>query len=71
MNRILIFVFITLVSLTSLSVSAVDVVLTMDRSLSMKGNDPDRESIKGAELFTDLLDSNDQLALTTFAQSSE
>ncbi|PQJ95646.1 vWA domain-containing protein [Chromatium okenii] len=71
MNRILIFVFITLVSLTSLSVSAVDVVLTMDRSLSMKGNDPDRESIKGAELFTELLDSNDQLALTTFAQSSE
>jgi Mg-chelatase subunit ChlD len=71
MNRTLTLFFITLFSLISLSASAVDVVLTMDRSLSMKGNDPDRESIKGAELFTELLDSNDQLALTTFAQSSE
>ncbi|MBK1693835.1 hypothetical protein CKO09_03645 [Chromatium weissei] len=71
MNRILFGFLITLFSLISFSISAADVVLTMDRSLSMKGNDPERESIKGAQLFTELLSDNDQLGLTTFAQSSE
>lgn len=71
MSRTFVFVFTTLFGLINLPVGAVDVVLTMDRSLSMKGNDPDRESIKGAELFTELLGNDDQLALTTFAQNSE
>ncbi|WP_295408670.1 vWA domain-containing protein [uncultured Thiocystis sp.] len=52
-------------------VDAVDVVLTLDRSLSMKGNDPNRDSLKGAELFSELLGAEDRLALTTFAQESE
>lgn len=50
---------------------AVDVVLTLDRSLSMQGNDPNRDSIKGAELFAELLGADDRLGLTTFALQSQ
>ncbi|AFL76299.1 vWA domain-containing protein [Thiocystis violascens] len=57
--------------LTCMPAEAVDVVLTLDRSLSMKANDPNRDSTKGAELFGELLGAEDRLALTTFAQESE
>jgi hypothetical protein len=71
MIRTFTLIFISILIFFSLPVTAVDVVLTLDRSLSMKGNDPDRESIKGAELFGQLLSAQDRLALTSFAQSSE
>lgn len=57
--------------LTCMPAEAVDVVLTLDRSLSMQANDPQRDSLKGAELFSELLGAEDRLGLTTFAQESE
>lgn len=57
--------------LATLPTAAADVLLTLDRSLSMKGNDPSRASINGAKLFAELLSADDRLALTTFAQDSE
>ncbi len=57
--------------MTAIPASAIDVILTLDRSLSMMGNDPRRDSIKGAELFSELLSADDRLGLTTFAENSE
>ncbi len=54
-----------------LPAAAVDVVLALDRSLSMNTNDPDRDSLKGAELFSEMLNPDDRLALTTFAQDGQ
>ncbi|GEM_PF-6728418 len=71
MIRIFSPIIITLLFIMSLPAAAVDVVLTLDRSLSMKANDPDRDSIKGAELFGQLLNNQDRLALTSFAQNSK
>ncbi|MBK1640867.1 hypothetical protein CKO12_03030 [Chromatium okenii] len=71
MIRIFPLIIITLLLIVSLPTTAVDVVLTLDRSLSMKGTDPDRDSIKGAELFGQLLSDHDRLALTSFAQNSK
>lgn len=51
--------------------ASVDVVLTIDRSLSMNSTDPNRDSLKGAELFTELLQTNDRLALTTFGHDAQ
>ncbi|WP_200374722.1 VWA domain-containing protein [Thiocystis violacea] len=53
-----------------LPAAAVDVVLALDRSLSMNANDPNRHSLKGAELFGELLGQDDRLSLTTFAQDA-
>lgn len=51
--------------------ASVDVVLAIDRSLSMNSTDPNRDSLKGAELFTELLQTGDRLSLTTFAQDDQ
>jgi hypothetical protein len=49
----------------------VDVVLVLDRSGSMKVNDPSRNSVKAVELFASLLNPKDRLAFTTFAERGE
>ncbi|MBN2886723.1 MAG: VWA domain-containing protein [Chromatiaceae bacterium] len=46
-----------------------DILLALDHSLSMNNNDPGRESLAGAELFTELLGADNRLALMTFARS--
>lgn len=48
-----------------------DILLALDRSLSMNNSDPSRESLAGAELLIDLLDAEDRLALLSFGQSVE
>ena len=53
------------------ALAAVDVVLALDRSLSMNSNDPRRDSLKGAELFTELLQTGDRLSLLTFGHDSQ
>lgn len=54
----------------TLSAGPVDVVLVLDRSVSMHSNDPGRDSIEGAKLFSTLLGSDDRLALMTFARDA-
>ncbi len=49
----------------------VDVVLALDRSGSMKANDPRRDSVKGVALFAQLLNPHDRLALLSFAERAE
>ncbi|WP_281350238.1 vWA domain-containing protein [Allochromatium palmeri] len=56
---------------SSPATAAVDVALALDRSLSMNSNDPGRDSLKGAELFTELLQSGDRLSLLTFGQDAQ
>jgi hypothetical protein len=51
--------------------AAVEVALALDRSLSMNHNDPSRDSLKGAELFTELLKTGDRLALLTFGHDAQ
>jgi hypothetical protein len=53
------------------SAAAIDVALVLDRSGSMKANDPRRDSVRGVELFAELLDPKDRLAFLTFAERSE
>lgn len=47
-----------------------DVILALDRSLSMNNNDPGRDSLQGATLFTELLNPTDRLGLLTFGQDA-
>ncbi|MBK1723159.1 VWA domain-containing protein [Thiocystis violacea] len=61
---------ILLASAWPLAAAPVDVVLALDHSLSMYKNDPARDSLKGAELFSTLLGSDDRLAVMTFAQNA-
>jgi hypothetical protein len=51
--------------------AAVDVVLALDHSLSMNHNDPGRDSLKGAELFSELLKTSDRLAVLTFGHDAQ
>ncbi len=50
---------------------AVDVLLALDRSGSMKINDTRRDSVRGVELFAELLNPEDGLGLLTFAERAE
>ena len=52
------------------ALGSVDILLAIDRSLSMNANDRNRDSIKGAELFGEMLTSRDRLALMIFAQDA-
>lgn len=49
----------------------VDVVLALDHSGSMKRTDPNRDSVRGVELFADLLGKDDRLAFLSFAERGE
>lgn len=50
---------------------AVELVLALDRSGSMRANDPHRDSVRGVELFSDLLKPEDSLAFLAFAEKAE
>ncbi|SDX85965.1 von Willebrand factor type A domain-containing protein [Allochromatium warmingii] len=50
--------------------ASTDVILALDRSLSMNNNDPGRDSLQGATLFTELLNPTDRLGLLTFGQDA-
>ncbi|WP_043755810.1 VWA domain-containing protein [Imhoffiella purpurea] len=56
---------------TPAAVASVDVMLALDRSLSMASNDPDRDSLKGVEVFSALLKPDDELGIITFAETAE
>jgi len=59
------------VALFPRDVLAVELVLALDRSGSMKANDPHRDSVRGVELFSDLLKPEDSLAFLAFAEKAE
>jgi len=51
--------------------AAVEVMLALDRSLSMASNDPDRNSLTGIEVFSALLKPDDRFGVLTFASTAE
>ncbi|MFD2111425.1 vWA domain-containing protein [Thiorhodococcus fuscus] len=51
--------------------AAVEVMLALDRSLSMASNDPERNSLKGIEVFSSLLKPDDRFGVLTFANTAE
>ncbi|NEX22298.1 VWA domain-containing protein [Thiorhodococcus mannitoliphagus] len=60
-----------LVLCSRVSADSVDVVLTLDRSLSMRANDPGRVSLDAAELLIALMGRDDRLALMTFGVDAD
>lgn len=57
---------LSLVSCGLFAAARSDVILALDSSLSMRANDPDRDSIQGAELFCNLLGPEDRLSVMSF-----
>lgn len=67
----LLFSILLLVLGASNAAAALEVMLELDRSLSMANNDPRRDSLEGIRVFSALLRSDDRLSMATFAETAE